>query len=178
MDRFEPNMSNQFSEPMAFNLQPQQQGPDIQAALRLLGGGGGAPYDANGQLMQFIKFLGEQMALNRSTQQAQRQAELEATPRPAEQYGEYAKAQRYRKDPYKAAISDVEAQRARGGTPSIDAYKAANKIPELTPAARLASQNVRSSGRPGGGSALSQWALRGGVEGIDAGEYRRMLYGI
>jgi hypothetical protein len=72
------------------------------------------------------------------------------------------------KDPrhaYKDAVSEMDAARARGETPNIDAFKRRNAIPELTPEAKFAVQ---------GGSAANQWAQLGAYEGIDSQEVKRL----
>jgi hypothetical protein len=106
----------------------------------------------------------EQMAANRA-----------AAPRPDEVYGAQARANRYEQDPYRAAQSDMEAARARGGTPNIDAFKAMNRIPELSPEEILASQGNTATnqwmsmrGQPQGGVA------GGGAPGINPDELRRL----
>ena len=164
------DLSNPFAEPAPFNLEAiqgvpqQQQGAGMVDALRALGLNAGGEGDQTELLRSMIQQWAQQM-------EAQRAADAEAlaqTPRPQE----FAEARRYGKDPYRAAISDVEAQRARGGTPSIDAFKAMNRIPELSPEEILASQ---------GNTAMNQWmSLRGqqggggGGAGINPEELRRL----
>jgi hypothetical protein len=75
-----------------------------------------------------------------------------------------AEARRFMKDPYHAATSAAEAQRAWDyGT--LSNYKALNQMPELTPAAKIAVQ---------GPSAVNQWAQLGAYQGIDPAEVKRL----
>jgi ribosomal protein S30 len=66
---------------------------------------------------------------------------------------------------YKEAVSDMDAARARGETPNIDAFKRRNAIPELSAEAKFAVQ---------GGSAANQWAQLGAYAGIDPKEVARL----
>lgn len=152
------DFSNPFAEPVPFNLeavQPPQGGPRLDA-LRALGMNTGGEGDQSELLRNMMAEWARQMEAAR----AQEASLYAQTPRPEE----YVRARRYGKDPYRAAQSDVEAQRARDyGT--LSNYKAMNQIPELTPAAKIAVQ---------GPSAVNQWAQLGAYQGIDPAEVARL----
>jgi hypothetical protein len=93
-------------------------------------------------------------------QEAETQQQAIETYSPMQQ----AVARRYYEDPYRAAQSDVEAQKVRDYG-SLAGYKAMNQMPELTPAAKIAVQ---------GPSATNQWAQLGAYQGIDPAEVKRL----
>jgi hypothetical protein len=156
------NLSNPFAEPVPFNLEAvqgvPQRGPqdsNVLEALRALG-----MNRTEGDQSELLRNMMAEWARQMEANRAQEASLYAQTPRPEE----YVRARRYGKDPYRAAQSDVEAQRARDyGT--LSNYKAMNQIPELTPAAKIAVQ---------GPSAVNQWAQLGAYQGIDPAEVARL----
>jgi hypothetical protein len=146
------DFSNLFAEPVPFNLEAVQPQRSPRLAERALGMNTGDGGDQSELLRNMMAEWARQMEAAR----AQEASLFAQTPRPEE----YARARRYAQDPYRAAQSEMEAARAKGQTPSIDAFKAMNRIPELTPEEIMASQ---------GNTALNQWISLRGQQGGGGG---------
>jgi hypothetical protein len=158
------DFSNLFAEPVPFNLEavPPQRGSERLDALRALGMNTGDGGDQTELLRNMMAEWARQMEANR----AQEAALYAQTPRPEE----YARARRYGKDPYRAAQSDVEAQRASdyGTLANYKAMNARNAAagPGLS-AAQIAMQ---------GPSAVNQWAQLGAYKdfGVNPAEVKAL----
>ena len=167
------NLSNPFAEPAPFNLEAPQGVPPQMApqggpansslldALRALGinQGGGDPTEMWRAMMQM-------WAQQMEAQREQRAQEIAQTPRPQE----FVEARRYYKDPYRAAQSAADAQRASDYA-NISNYKAMNAAnAALGPGLSAAQIGMQ------GPSAVNQWAQLGAYKdfGIDPSEVARM----